>query len=75
MLVAWVKGTMSAVISVKLWDDLTDILSKLTAWDELIIRWEVSLVENSVRRIFGAIQLGKKLISENLGTNNKNVCN
>lgn len=36
---------MSAVISVKLWDDLTDLLSTLTAWDELIIRWEVSRVE------------------------------
>ncbi|GAU97901.1 hypothetical protein RvY_09124 [Ramazzottius varieornatus] len=43
VLVAWVKGTMSAVISVKLWDDLTDLLSTLTAWDELIIRWEKTL--------------------------------
>ncbi|XP_055335295.1 ral GTPase-activating protein subunit alpha-1-like isoform X2 [Paramacrobiotus metropolitanus] len=44
LLVAWVKGTLSAYIASRLWDDLTEVLSTLTAWEELIVRWEKTLV-------------------------------
>ncbi|OQV20093.1 Ral GTPase-activating protein subunit alpha-1 [Hypsibius exemplaris] len=52
LLNAWVKGTLSACISHKLWDELTAVLSTLTGWDELIVRWEKTL--ELITRMFAA---------------------
>lgn len=40
----WIKANLNVVISAKLWDEFLAVLSSLTAWEELIREWAVSLL-------------------------------
>ncbi len=40
--VTWIKASLNVVVSAELWDQLTDVLSSLTGWVELIREWAVS---------------------------------
>ena len=40
--ISWVRASLNVVISNELWDQLTDVLSSLTGWVELVREWAVS---------------------------------
>ncbi|XP_033369161.1 ral GTPase-activating protein subunit alpha-2 [Parus major] len=39
LLVAWIRASLSVVISRELWDELLGVLSSLTHWEELVSEW------------------------------------
>lgn len=47
LIVTWIKANLNVVISAKLWDEFLAVLSSLTAWEELIREWAVSVLLSS----------------------------
>ncbi|KAM9571483.1 ral GTPase-activating protein subunit alpha-1-like isoform 2-T2 [Salvelinus alpinus] len=43
LIVAWIKGNLNVYISRELWDDLLDVLSSLTCWEELVTEWSLTM--------------------------------
>ncbi|XP_036398950.1 ral GTPase-activating protein subunit alpha-1 isoform X3 [Megalops cyprinoides] len=43
LIVAWIKGNLNVYISRELWDDLLQVLSSLTCWEELVTEWSLTM--------------------------------
>ncbi|XP_061600494.1 ral GTPase-activating protein subunit alpha-1 isoform X1 [Cololabis saira] len=43
LIVAWIKANLNVYISRELWDDLLNVLSSLTFWEELVTEWSLTM--------------------------------
>uniref|UniRef100_A0A8C9SQF3 Ral GTPase activating protein catalytic subunit alpha 1 n=1 Tax=Scleropages formosus TaxID=113540 RepID=A0A8C9SQF3_SCLFO len=43
LIVAWIKGNLNVYISRELWDELLQVLSSLTSWEELVTEWSLTM--------------------------------
>ena len=47
LIVTWVKANLNVSVGVELWDQFLAALSSLTAWEELIKEWAVSVLRSA----------------------------
>ncbi|XP_023684558.2 ral GTPase-activating protein subunit alpha-1 isoform X5 [Paramormyrops kingsleyae] len=43
LIVAWIKGNLNVYVSRELWDELLQVLSSLTCWEELVTEWSLTM--------------------------------